>query len=103
MRKLKPWKNSMSDKCTDFPNGTWGGCCVQHDKAYYYGGSLANKIKADLRLYECVKKKGHPIIATIMWLGVTLFGGPYWPHSFRWNKGYPYWESFMYFDRKKSK
>ena len=100
MKKIKPWEYQKGNKCSDFPDSTWGRCCTLHNKAYYYGGSKKDKIQADFRLYQCVKRNGHPIIAVIMWLGVTLFGGPHWPHGFRWNRGYNYWESLSYFDRK---
>lgn len=70
------------NKCTGFFNGNWLNCCIAHDYAYADGGNLKNKIEADLKLFSCVSKKGHPVIGFIMFLGVSLFGAG----RFRWIK-----------------
>ena len=62
-------------ECSSFPEGDWHSCCIEHDYGYATG---ENKWIADLKLLWCVLKKGHPLIAPIMYLGVTLGGwGPY--------------------------
>lgn len=58
-------------ECTGWPEGNWHNCCVQHDYAYADGH---NKWKADFKLAVCVAKKGHPINALVMWVGVTVGG-----------------------------
>ena len=82
-----------SDGCTLFPDGNYRDCCVEHDKAYYFGGTLKERRAADDRLYECVKAKNgshSKIIAGIMWLGVRIGGVSFLPTSFRWGFGNKY-------------
>lgn len=68
----------MSDGCTGFPEGTlkapklWGECCFEHDLHYWSGGTETARDKADLFLRDCVKEKGHPMIAELMYFGVRF-------------------------------
>ena len=75
------WRNNLGG------NPPWEGCCVEHDEAYHKGGSQRDRVKADLKLYECVRSKGHPIWAAVMWYAVRVGGHPYWPTPFRWGFG----------------
>ena len=79
-----------SDGCTLFPDGNYRDCCVEHDKAYYFGGPLKERRAADNRLYECVKAKNSKTIAGIMWLGVRIGAVPFLPTPFRWGFGNKY-------------
>ena len=36
-----------SDGCTFFPDRDYRDCCVEHDKAYYFGGTLKDRRAAD--------------------------------------------------------
>ena len=89
-------KDFKSDKCSMFPEGTlqdknlWCHCCVEHDKAYWKGGSFEERKEADNALKICVKKMGKKHVARAMKIGVRLFGTPYLPTSFRWGYGWPY-------------
>jgi hypothetical protein len=74
----KTWKKLFSS----LP--PWEGCCDTHDLAYAAGGTRGQRRKADLRLAECVAKRGFPTIAAAMFVAVRLFGGPHWPRSRRW-------------------
>ncbi len=79
-----------SDGCSMFPDCDYGICCVEHDKAYYVGGSWKQRWRSDKKLYKCVAaKKGfqHKLIAPVMWLGVRAFAVPWLPTSFRWGFG----------------
>jgi hypothetical protein len=79
-----------SDGCTMFPDGDYLDCCVEHDRAYYVGGSWTERWRADRKLYKCVAaKRGfkHKIIAPVMWLGVRIGGVPWIPTPFRWGFG----------------
>ncbi len=79
-----------SDGCSMFPDGDYQRCCVQHDLAYFKGGSIGARRRADNRLFKCVRKtKGwqHRIIAPIMWLGVRVGGVSFLPTPFRWGFG----------------
>ncbi len=51
------------------------GCCVAHDKAYYYGGHESLRKEADDQLRRCVNNHGYPILAWIMWFFVRVFSG----------------------------
>lgn len=77
----------VSDRCSLFPDGNYGDCCVEHDKAYFFGGTKNERRAADDRLYECVKGKGRSFIAKIMWVGVRVGGVGFLPTPFRWGFG----------------
>lgn len=91
--ELKPFK---SDGCSAFPDGTlaenelWLNCCIQHDIAYWQGGSSSLRKQADLDLKACVARVGKPMIAELMLAGVRVGGTPYLPTQFRWAYGWPY-------------
>lgn len=93
---MKPRKPFTSDGCSVFFEGVWGGCCVDHDFAYWAGGSAADRYDADCELRACVRRQGHPFIAQLMFIGVRIFGGPRSPFWFRWGYGYNYLESITY-------
>ena len=90
---LRPFR---SDGCSSFPDGTigqralWLDCCVEHDKAYWAGGTYAQRKMADKALKACVQATGEPRIAQIMLAGVRVGGSPYFPTKFRWGYGWPY-------------
>lgn len=92
-KEIRPF---TSDGCSSFPNGTvmqnelWLSCCIEHDKAYWQGGSYQQRLDADIELKRCVSSVGEPIIAELMLSGVRVGGSPYWPTQFRWGYGYPY-------------
>ena len=90
---LKPF---TSDGCSAFPDGTfknkklWLECCVEHDKAYWKGGTYQERKNADKALKRCVAEVGHSKIALLMFAGVRVGGTPYLPTKFRWGYGWPY-------------
>lgn len=87
-RQLPP--DYVSDKCSLFFDGDWGDCCVEHDKAYFFGGTKKERRAADQKLCECVRSKGgrkHRIIAKMMWIGVRIGGVGFLPTPFRWGFG----------------
>lgn len=90
---LIPFK---SDGCSSFPDGTisqsdlWLKCCIEHDIAYWAGGTADQREKADEKLKECVTEVGEPEIAQLMLTGVRVGGSPYLPTSFRWGYGWPF-------------
>ena len=78
--------------CTAFPDGDWGDCCFEHDKAYFRGGTAMERREADKKLFQCVKaKKGlhHAIIAPMMWMGVRVAGMELLQAPFSWGFGQP--------------
>jgi hypothetical protein len=83
-----------TDGCSLFPNGNpqhkslWLQCCIQHDMAYWKGGTRPERLAADLALEQCVNDLGEPEIARIMLAGVRAGGTPYLPSSYRWGYGW---------------
>lgn len=70
---LANWCNRGN--CTCFPDGTWTECCARHDRRYE--NKRLSRKQADLLLFRCVKKKS-VIIATIMYIGVRLWGSKHY-------------------------
>jgi hypothetical protein len=90
---LRPFE---SDGCSSFPDGTfqqnelWLGCCIDHDYAYWKGGTYEERVAADRTLRDCVTAVGEPAIAQLMLAGVRVGGTPYLPTRFRWGYGWPF-------------
>lgn len=86
----------VSDGCSRFPNGTvvnqnlWLACCVEHDKAYWRGGSYHDRLVADQKLRDCVAETGQSFIGEVMLGGVRVGGSPFFPTDYRWGYGWPY-------------
>ena len=91
--KLAPFR---SDGCSAFPDGTikqqqlWLRCCVEHDLAYWQGGTYDQRLHADRDLAQCVAATGEAKVAKLMLAGVRVGGSPLWPTAFRWGYGWPY-------------
>lgn len=70
----------------------WRECCVAHDRAYYYGGSRAEKLAADEALKACVARiLGDELVGVLlgsaMQIAVTIGGLPYFATPYRWGYG----------------
>ena len=93
-----------TDGCSMFPDGTpaqpklWCQCCVEHDKAYWAGGTADARRDADIKLKECVLALGQAKTAEIIWFGVRIGGSAYWPTPFRWSYGWPYTRGYRKLD-----
>lgn len=91
--ELQPF---TSDGCSAFPDGTlqqnqlWLACCIDHDLAYWKGGTAAERVRADATLHSCVEAVGEPNVARLMLAGVRVGGTPYLPTRFRWGYGWPW-------------
>ncbi|MEO6049942.1 MAG: hypothetical protein ABIP78_01240 [Pyrinomonadaceae bacterium] len=77
----------VSDGCSLFPDGNYRACCVEHDKAYYFGGTKKERKAADRLLRDCVRAKGHRFLAPAMYIGVRIGGVAFLPTPFRWGFG----------------
>jgi len=90
---LKPF---TTDGCSLFPDGTqkqrdlWLTCCINHDLAYWMGGTSDDRQRSDRELRDCVAQAGEPEIAEVMLTGVRAGGTPYLPTAFRWGYGWPW-------------
>lgn len=69
------WFRHFTRGCTLFPDENYTSCCDSHDKHYATGTSRS---QADQELRECIIKAGHPYMAWIAWIGIRLFGWPFW-------------------------
>lgn len=86
-----------SDGCSLFPNRSlinnddWCECCVEHDIAYWQGGTKAQRLSADEKLRDCVlEKTGNQTLAETMYQGVRFGGSPYFYNWYRWGYGWNY-------------
>lgn len=84
-----------SDGCSLFPDRSlidekdWCRCCVEHDVAYWQGGTKAQRLAADVRLRECVlEQTGDPVLAEAMFQGVRFGGSPDFYNWYRWGYGW---------------
>jgi hypothetical protein len=85
-----PPKPFHSDGCTLVPDFDFGVCCEAHDRAYWQGGSCADRREADQRLVQCIREAGHPKLAPWYGAGVRVGGADIWPVPWRWGFGWPY-------------
>lgn len=90
-------KDFTSDGCSLFPdrslinNDDWCECCLEHDIAYWQGGTQAQRLEADQKLKNCVlKKTGDAVLAEAMYQGVRVGGSPYFYNWYRWGYGWSY-------------
>jgi len=95
---LRPF---TTDGCSLFPEGTledknlWRQCCIEHDRAYWLGGTRTERAAADKTLRQCVEKLDQKEIARLMQTGVRVGGSPWLPTSFRWGFGWPYGRGYQ--------
>lgn len=52
--------------------GLWVHCCEEHDMRYWFGGSVGDMDKADLRLKACVKDVAGATWAELIYTGVRM-------------------------------
>jgi hypothetical protein len=81
VKKPPSTKVFQSDGCTMWFNGQYRKCCDNHDLDYFKGSGWRDRLTADNRLFTCVAKMGfeYSIVAPVMWLGVRIFGSPWFP------------------------
>jgi hypothetical protein len=90
-----------TDGCSLFPDRSqlnksdWCECCVQHDFAYWRGGSADARLRADKELSACVlRTSGNKALADLMFAGVRAGGGPYLYTSYRWGYGWAFGKAY---------
>jgi len=89
-RAARPPRPFTTDGCTWSPAGSWTECCVEHDMAYWCGGSARMREAADQALRSCVTDHGYPLLAIVMYAGVRIGGVGWIPTPWRWGYGYPW-------------
>lgn len=85
-----PPRPFVTDGCSSWPDACWVSCCVEHDAAYWCGGSPAQRREADRALRACVTEIAGPTWGELMYWGVRAGGGPRLPFAWRWGYGWPY-------------
>jgi hypothetical protein len=68
----------------------WQGACVEHDRAYWRGGTKRQRAVADGWLAVRVSAAGYPWWSFAMWAAVRIGGHPLLPTSWRWGYGWKY-------------
>jgi hypothetical protein len=80
-----------SDGCSMFPDGNYYSCCYLHDVAYWPGGTAEARELADKSLRACVLEiTRNEVLASAMYRGVRLGGGPGLHTHYRWGYGWPF-------------
>jgi hypothetical protein len=82
-----------TDGCSGFADRAgdcdWSDCCKAHDHAYWKGGTREERLAADRKLRECViQQGGSPLLGSLMFTGVRIFGIGWLPTPFRWGFGW---------------
>jgi len=89
-----------TDGCSMWMDGTpaqpnlWRHCCVAHDKAYWLGGTEAQRQLADEAIKACVEDAQGKSMADYMYTHIRWGGSPYWFSLYRWGYGWHYWENW---------
>lgn len=93
----KTLKSFESDGCSLFPDRSlineddWCECCIEHDIAYWQGGTENERKQADKLFKECVLAQTQDeALANMMYVGVRFGGSPYFPTWYRWGYGWNY-------------
>lgn len=73
----------------------WNACCINHDFAYWRGGTAFERLEADKRLLQNVIDNGHPWWAIVMFIAVRIGGHPIFPFSWKWGYGHS-WPKYSY-------
>ncbi len=84
-----------TDGCSVSPNGSWVQCCVEHDVAYWCGGSAEDRKRADAKFRDCVAERQSEFLGDMMYLGVRVGGVPWHPFPWRWAYG---WDGIRGYD-----
>lgn len=86
-----------SDGCSLFPDRSliddldWCNCCLEHDIAYWQGGTYEQRLAADEALRDCVLKQTEDeVLAQAMFAGVRAGGSPWFYNWYRWGYGWSY-------------
>ena len=89
-----------TDGCSMSPDGNWAACCVEHDIAYWCGGTADERRQADRRLAACAVARHHSkCFGQLVYLWVRSGGVPWEPFPWRWGYG---WSGIRGYERRVS-
>ncbi len=84
-----------SDGCSVAPDNEyignlyWLGCCVEHDKKYWLGGTRQEKELADSDFKQCLLTNGMSSLESSIYnLAVEYGGSPYLSTNWKWGYGW---------------
>jgi hypothetical protein len=89
-RSVTPPHHFTTDGCSMWPDDGWVRCCVEHDIAYWCGGTNADRTRADATFRDCVSAVHGAPMAWLMYAVVRVGGAPWEPFSWRWAYGWNY-------------
>jgi hypothetical protein len=81
-----PEAGFSTDGCSSWPDAAALPCCIEHDIAYWCGGSCEERAAADRELRRCVAERTGAL-GWLMWAGVRVGGHPVLPLPWRWGYG----------------
>mgnify|MGYP001590911842 CR=1 FL=1 len=88
-----PPKLFMTDGCTlfleRFGSKNWSPACLNHDIAYWAGGTKEDRLQADNKFKQEINSL-IPGLGSVMAFAVGLAGSPYLPTWWRFGYGWPY-------------
>jgi len=85
---LLPPRPFTTDACTWWPDGDWSACCIEHDMAYWCGGTTEARRAADTALRACIGRDHGATLSTLTYLGVRVGGAAWMPVPWRWGYGW---------------
>ena len=89
-----PPRPFVTDGCSVWPDGDLYWCCVEHDIAYWCGGSRDDRLAADRTLRDCAEVED-PGQADLVYAGVRMGGVPWLPTAWRWGYGHPFGTGYV--------
>lgn len=85
-------KTFSTDGCSQSPDSFLGKdivhCCVQHDIAYWLGGTKRQKEESDQELNLCISQKTNSMVGDAYKAGVSVGGSAGLRNTFRWGYGW---------------
>ena len=85
----EPNRAFATDGCTGWVDGSLRECCVDHDIAYWCGGSADQRREADERFRACAEERS-PGQSGLVYYAVRIWGVPWLPTSWRWGYGHSF-------------
>ncbi len=86
----------VTDGCTLFFDGKLHECCVEHDRAYWQGGSSTQRKSVDEKFKECVyKTSNNKMLSYGMYVAVRVFAIPYINTPWRWGFGWEFGRGYL--------
>lgn len=101
---LNPFK---TDGCSSVsPDGTlrrpklWQHCCIDHDVAYWKGGTLEEKNASDEKLNQCVSDVFSEFFGRAMQVAVNIGGHPDYHTAYAWGYGWNHIRGYFELDEQ---